>query len=76
MLVVAHPLQAYGLADRSREDGRIGAGVFMAVLAVAARSFEVDEPNFVFGQAEGFREDVRNRCVDWEPVQTVRVLSL
>ena len=55
-LVSAAPLDANRMSDRLREEGRVGADVVGAVVAVAARSLSVDDPDLPDVQSKQWRK--------------------
>ena len=56
VLVGAHPLHAHRLADRTRQQQRVGGGVIVPVHAVAAGAVEIDQAHLVLRQAEDLGE--------------------
>jgi hypothetical protein len=55
MLLIAHPLHAYGPArDGHRHEGSIGRNIVGAIVSVAARSLHVDAMHLAFIKAKHF----------------------
>ena len=59
VLVVAHPLQAYGLAHGARKQHRVMGGIEGSVGAIGARAIQVDHAHLFGRDAEDFCERLR-----------------
>jgi hypothetical protein len=71
MLVPAHPLHAHGLPDELGHQRGIGGRVVGAILAVATRALDVDDPDLGGRKPEGVRNGLLQRVYARVPDQTV-----